>query len=115
MRRERLYLSDVVAAADAVARFIQGVEREAFLADEMRQSAVLLKLVVIGEAAARLPRAFCDRHPEVPWADVVGFRNIAVHQCFAVDWAMIWTTVTSEVPDLRRQVAGILAEEQADE
>ena len=58
MRREGLYLSDIVDAADAIERFISGVDREAFLRDDLRQSAVLQKLIVIGEAASRLlPRS----------------------------------------------------------
>jgi len=34
------------------------------------------KLTIIGEAAARLPRDFQDRHAEIEWADIIGFRNI---------------------------------------
>ena len=46
--------------------------------DELRQSGVLQKLIVIGEAAARLSTKFKEQHPEIEWADIVGFRNIAV-------------------------------------
>jgi uncharacterized protein with HEPN domain len=84
MRREELYLTDILEAADAIQRFIQGIEREDFFGDELRQSAVLQKLILIGEAAARLPEEFIKRHPEVEWADIVAFRNIAVHEYFAV-------------------------------
>jgi len=52
MRPEVLYLTDIVEAADSIATFLNGVEREAFLTDELRQSAVLQKFIVIGEAAA---------------------------------------------------------------
>lgn len=114
MRREVLYLTDIVEAADAVQRFVEGFQCHELLDDELRQSAVLQKLIVIGEAAARLPRAFTERHPDVPWSDIVGFRNIAVHQYFAVDWSIVWVTATQDVPALRQQVARILAEDYAD-
>ena len=115
MRREVLYLTDIVEAADAVERFIEGFQYHDLLDDELRQSAVLQKLLVIGEAAARLSRALTERHPEVPWADIVAFRNIAVHEYFAVDWSIVWVTATQDVPVLRQQVATILAEDYADE
>ena len=89
MRREELYLTDIVEAADAIQRFIEGIQREDFFGDELRQSAVLQKLIVIGEAAARLPTEFTNRHPEIEWADIAGFRNIAVHEYFAVDLSLI--------------------------
>jgi len=115
MRREELYLTDIVEAADAIQRFVEGIQRKDLIDDELRQSAVLQKLIVIGEAAARLPREFRERYPEIEWADIVRFRNIAVHEYFAVNWSIVWVTATQEVPGLRRKVAKILAEEYADD
>lgn len=111
MRRELLYLQDILEAADAISRFLAGVEAGAFLSDELRQSAVLQKLAVIGEAAARIPDNFRERYPAVPWRDIVAFRNIGVHAYFAVDWQIVWTTAKEDVPALRQQVAAILASE----
>jgi uncharacterized protein with HEPN domain len=34
MRREELYLTDIVQAAESIQRFLAGVEREIFLQDE---------------------------------------------------------------------------------
>lgn len=115
MRREKLYLTDIVEAADAVERFCEGTEHDRFLQDELRQSAVLQKLIVIGEAAARLSPEFRACHPAIEWADIVGFRNIAVHEYFAVNWSVVWVTATQDVPVLARQVAQILVDEYADE
>lgn len=109
MRREDLYLVDVLEAADSIQRFLKGVTREAFLQDDLLRSAVLHKLTVIGEAAARLPQYFRQRHPEIEWDDIVGFRNIAVHAYFAVDWPIVWVAATQDAPDLRRRIAEILA------
>lgn len=54
MRREQLYLSDIVEAADAIQRLNSDIpDQDAFMHDELRQSAVLQQLIVIGEAAAR--------------------------------------------------------------
>jgi len=115
MRREELYLTDMVEAADAIQRFMEGVERQDFFNDELRQSAVLQKLIVIGEAAARLPMEFRECHPEVEWADIVAFRNIAVHEYFAVNWSIVWVAATRDAPALRGEVARILAEDYADD
>ncbi|MCX7007196.1 MAG: DUF86 domain-containing protein [Kiritimatiellaeota bacterium] len=108
MRREKLYLADMLEAADAIGRFLGGVERDRFLGDDLLRSAVLQKLSIIGEAAARLPKDFHARHPVVEWRDIVGFRNIAVHAYFAVQWSMVWTTATRDVPELRAKIAQIM-------
>lgn len=86
MRSDRLYLVDIIEAADAIAAFISGVDAEHFPNNDLVRSAVLHKLTVIGEATARISMPLRARFPETPWADIVGFRNIAVHAYFSVDF-----------------------------
>lgn len=114
MRREELYLDDIVEAADAIQVFLAGVERETFLQNDLVRSAVLQKLTVIGEAAARLPEEFRNHHADIEWSDIAAFRNIAVHAYFSVDWSIVWVAATQEAPELRRKIADILAEEYPD-
>ena len=111
MRRERLYLLDILEAADALSRFLAGKDRAGFLADEVLQSAVLQKLTVIGEAASRLSSELRDRHPSVEWKEITGFRHLALHAYFSVQWPMVWEAAISDAPELRRQIAGVLAVE----
>lgn len=86
MPTEELYLQDIVNSIDAVKRFLNGVEKSKFLADEILQNAVLMKLVVIGEASARLSNEIRNRYLEVEWKAIIGFRNISVHAYFSVNF-----------------------------
>lgn len=114
MRHEKLYLTDIVEAAQAIERFIMGESFEEFEQNEMMNSAVLQKLTVIGEAASRLPKEFIARFPEIPWVDIIGFRNIAVHEYFAIRWDIAWIAASEEVPVLKEQVEKILQQEFAE-
>ena len=91
-----------------------GQDFNEFEQNEMMHSAVLQKLTVIGEAAARLSKEFTNRYPDIPWVDIIGFRNIAVHEYFSVRWDIVWVAATEEVPALHDQVEKILQEEFAD-
>ena len=73
MRTERLYLSDIIEASDAIADFIAGLDETSFFQDSKSQSAVLQKLIIIGEAAARLPKEFRGQYPDIEWQDIVAF------------------------------------------
>jgi uncharacterized protein with HEPN domain len=110
MRTEILYLTDIVEAADAIARFLHDVEQDRFLNDELRQSAVLQKLIVIGEAASHISSVLRDRHPEVKWRGAIGLRNISAHEYFSLNWEVVWITATLDVPMLREQIQAILDE-----
>jgi len=115
MRDERLCLTDIVDAAKAIDRFRAGMTEDEWMDDEVRQSAVMHQLIIIGEAAARLSREFREAHPQVAWSDIVGFRNLAVHADCPVSWSIVWVTATEDVPILGEQVAGILANEYTPE
>jgi uncharacterized protein with HEPN domain len=67
--------------------------------------------MIIGEAASRLSKEFRDQHPEIEWEDIIGFRNIAVHAYFAVEWSIVWVAATQEAPELKRKITNILAKE----
>jgi uncharacterized protein with HEPN domain len=111
MRSEKLYLTDIVDAADAIERFVAGVSQQEFENNELLASAVLQKLTVIGEACARLPQAFRHTHPEVEWRDIAAFRNHAVNVYFSLDWSIVWVAATVDAPEVRSKVAVILATE----
>lgn len=108
MRRELLYLKDIVEACDSIRDFLAEMDFSKFLASDLHQAAILQRLTVIGEAASRLPQEFRDAYPAVDWRGIVAFRNIAVHAYFAVQWDVVWATAVDDVPVLRRQAADIL-------
>lgn len=90
---------------------LAGADEEGFTSNDLLRSAVLQKLSVIGESAARLSDDLKKRYSYVPWADIVAFRSIIVHAYFSLRWPIVWVTATEEVPLLSTQVADILAEE----
>ena len=110
MRRDRLLLEDIVAAADAIAEFVAGYTVETLASNALVRSAVVHQLTVIGEAVSRLSAEVRDAHPAIPWADIKGLRNVVVHNYFGIDWAEVWSAASTDVPVLRSQIIEILRE-----
>jgi uncharacterized protein with HEPN domain len=114
MRREELYLRDIVDAAESVARFITGLDRTAFQQSELVRSGVAYQLSIIGEAAAHVQEEVRSHHPLVPWPKIVAFRNIIVHAYFGIDWGEVWHAATRECPELKAQIESVLRTEFGD-
>jgi uncharacterized protein with HEPN domain len=108
MRHESLYLFDILEAVDYIAEFIRGVDFESFEKSELLRSAIIQKLATIGEAAGRVSPELKLRHSEVPWAQIVAFRNILIHAYFGIDWDLVWRSAVYRCPILRDQIAVIL-------
>ncbi|MBC7541446.1 MAG: DUF86 domain-containing protein [Candidatus Sericytochromatia bacterium] len=89
MRHERLYLRDIAEAAADMAEFIEGLDLDDFVASKVVHSAVLQKLIVIGESANKVSSDLQCQHPGIPWADIIGLRNIIDHAYFSVVWSRI--------------------------
>ena len=111
MLLEELCLSDMFEAAEAVENFCNKISYEQFEGDDMRRSAILQKLIVIGESAGLLTKEFTDRYPNVPWMDIVELKNIAVHRYYVMQWGGVWLTAVEEIPILRKQIDDVLRKE----
>lgn len=93
-RDERAALHDIYAAAGRMVRYVNGIDKKGFLADDEKGYAVLAQLIIIGEAATRLPDSFRETAPYLPWRQMVGMRNRVVHGYDAIDWNIVWDVAT---------------------
>jgi uncharacterized protein with HEPN domain len=107
MRRDNQRLTDIVEALDWMAKALSGITEPDFLADETLCYAVAQRLTTIGEGIARLSPEIKARDASVPWQDVVGLRNILVHEYFGIYWPLVWQTAVDDAPVLRRKIAAI--------
>lgn len=99
-RGDDAYLADILAEARRIGRFLDGVTREEFIADELRRYAVMYALTIVGEAARRVTQDRRDALPQLPWRGMTDMRSVLVHDYGGVDPAIVWDAATKRVPDL---------------
>jgi uncharacterized protein with HEPN domain len=107
MRDDRERLHDIREAIERIEKYAAR-GREEFVRDELIQIWVLHHLQIIGEAARALSPAFTEKHAEVPWPQIVGMRNILVHNYFGIDVAIVWSVVERDLPVLKQSVNTLL-------
>jgi uncharacterized protein with HEPN domain len=101
MRDERLLLNDIIDALDRIDSFTRGLSYDSFIADEKTVNAVTWNFLIIGEAVKVLPQTLTAQHPEIPWRQIAGMRDKLTHAYFAVDYELVWKTVTVVLPQFR--------------
>jgi len=67
----------------------------------MVQVWVIHHLQIIGEAVRGISSEFRTAHLEIPWADIIGMRNILIHQYFGIDKDAVWKVVEHDLPILK--------------
>ena len=92
MRRDQQRLIDILEALDWITKSIADRTEAEFVGDETLCFAVAQRLTVIGEAVARLTPELKAKYASIPWTDIVGLRNILVHEYFGIHWPLVWQT-----------------------
>ena len=109
-QRLKDYLSHILDSARLAQDYCAQMPPEQFMQDKKTQQAVLLNLMVIGEAVAKIGAAypeFLEQHPEIPWKAIKGMRNRLAHGYFDVNLDTVWETVQSALPTLERALSSI--------
>jgi uncharacterized protein with HEPN domain len=88
--RDGLYLVLISEAIADIRRRLTDADYAQFLADRDEQALAAFRLSIIGENANKLSGELKERHPSLPWSDMVAFRNIVSHEYHRVDPELVW-------------------------
>lgn len=109
MRGERERLLDILEAIERIEKYA-AKGKLAFEEDELIQNWMVSHVTTIGEACRALSDDFKARYTSVPWADIIGMRNILVHHYFGIDKDAVWSVVEKDIPELKVNVEKVLKE-----
>lgn len=101
------YLMHIVEAIDRINRYIEGMNAQGFLNNQLVQDAVIRNLEIIGEASRNVEKhypLFASEHSELPLSSAYQMRNAIAHGYFKVDYAIVWKTIQADLPTLYQQV-----------
>ena len=106
------YLDHMLEAAQQACAYVEGLGKADFLEDKRTQQAVILNLVILGEAVTKLLsqyEPFAARYPQVPWRSMKGMRNRLAHGYFDINLDVVWDTVQTALPSLLDELPAIRA------
>ncbi len=110
------YIEDMIEATDKIIRYLDTVDGlPGFLQNEMVIDAVTRNYEIIGEAANQIPRAIKDKYPELPWRQMYGLRNFAVHEYHRIDPQILWEIAEDHLIENKIQLENLLEQEKENE
>ena len=102
---------DMQAFAGEVVSFVAGHTMAEVGRDRMFFRALERSLFLVGEAANRVPRDVQAQFPEIPWAAIIGLRNVLAHGYESVSPEKLWHTATVSVPELLKHLDAAIAKQ----
>ena len=105
---DELRVRHVLDAIKEIESYLHDVSKDEFLANSEKRFATIKQLEIIGEACTRITPAIKEKYPEVEWNNIIGFRNISIHEYFGVNFQIVWQIAQNDLPVLIQQFSKIL-------
>ena len=114
MKRDtNLFIQDILDNIKDIESFSKGLTKEKFENNKLKQNAVIRSLEIIGEAAKNIPDSFREKHSEIPFRKIAGFRDILSHAYFGVSMDRVWNIIEKDLPDLKKEIEKIKIDEDS--
>lgn len=94
--------------------FLKGITAnrtyEDLLTDEYFSHAVIRAIEVIGEASKNVSPGLKEDHPGIAWREIAGMRDKVIHRYFEINWQIVWSVLTQDLPVLDPEFSALLDE-----
>ena len=103
MKDNKVYINQIIDSVSKIELFVTGMTTDQFKKDMKTQSAVILQLALIGETSKKIDpdtKASID----LPWKNIAGFRDKAIHNYFELDLDLVWGTIKNDLPTLKKEL-----------
>lgn len=108
MKKDEIYLLDILQSAKIAVEYLKDTPYEVFENNTQCQDAVIRRLEMIGEASTRISNNTQQQYSELPWKKMKTMRNFLIHEYDDIDFKIVYDTVKKNLPSLVSQLEKIL-------
>jgi uncharacterized protein with HEPN domain len=98
----------ILEAISEIEKYTENRNFDDFLNDSMFRFACIKQLEIIGEASNHISPETKKKYSEIEWQQIVGMRNLFIHEYFGIDLYVAWDVIESDIPSFKRNLLGIL-------
>ncbi|MCK4560836.1 MAG: DUF86 domain-containing protein [Calditrichia bacterium] len=105
---DEVRLKHILDAISEIEQYTENNSIEDFNKNSMLKFASVKQLEIIGEAANHISEELIKEFPEIKWRNVIGLRNLLVHEYFGIDIQIVWNIIVNDLPKLKIQIKNVL-------
>jgi uncharacterized protein with HEPN domain len=105
--KDKVRIQHILEAIHQIEDYIQNNSYDNFVSNKMLVDATVRQLEVIGEATNHLSDEIKLHYSNVEWKQIIGLRNILIHEYFAVDVPLVWSVLQYDLPEFKNTILEI--------
>jgi uncharacterized protein with HEPN domain len=105
---DKVRLQHIIDAIQEIEGYLIDADFSKFMENSMMRFACIKQMEIIGEASNHVSEDTKAKFTIVEWTQIVGMRNVFVHEYFGVDSSLVWEIIKSDLPDLKDKIIEIL-------
>ena len=100
-KNDKYYAEKAIEQIDIIAKYISGKSYEQFVIDDELIDAIMFRLIQMVEYVKNISSEFKNDNPQIPWGDIMGFRNGIVHEYGKTDYSTVYEIVSRDIYQLK--------------
>jgi uncharacterized protein with HEPN domain len=105
---DKVRLMHILDSIAEIESYLLEIDFETFLNNSMMRFACIKHMEIIGEASNHVSNEVKLKFSSVEWLQIVGMRNIFVHEYFGIDANLVWEIIKNDIPELKIRIKDIM-------
>lgn len=105
---DKVRLQHILDAIYEIESYLIDADFDKFMENSMMRYACIKQMEIIGEASNHVSEEVKSEFTSVEWEQIVGMRNVFVHEYFGVDAKIVWEIIKGDIPDLKDKIVVII-------
>ncbi|MBL7766766.1 MAG: DUF86 domain-containing protein [Chitinophagaceae bacterium] len=105
---DKIRLNHILEAILEIESYLNEVDFETFMGNSMMRFACIKQMEIVGEASNHISEDVKNKFSEIEWTQIVGMRNVFVHEYYGVDTKLLWEIIKNDLPEFKRKVIAII-------
>lgn len=105
---DKARINHIIESIQEIETYVLDSDKQAFIQNSMMRFACIKQLEIIGEACNHISKELKESHPAIKWKEIVGLRNIFVHEYFGIDNELLWDIIKNDLRGFHDEMIKIL-------
>ena len=101
MTSDRDRIEHMLQGIARIEEAMKNISREEFFQSWLLLDAMSFNFAILGEAANKVSDALQAKHEEIPWGDIIGMRNILIHDYVRPRPEYMWDAYQNDLAPLK--------------